>query len=120
MQLRNGVVRARTVARQRSESAVASTLSTHAVKVAYDHPTPSVPAQEWACAGGDPELFFPADDATLARAAGVCGGCALRQACLDLAVARNESGVWGGVLLADGKALDKVPVRGRPRKVAAA
>ncbi|KQY60739.1 hypothetical protein ASD11_09640 [Aeromicrobium sp. Root495] len=77
---------------------------------------PSVPAQEWACAGSDPELFFPADDTALAAAVAVCAACPLRSTCLSLATARSESGVWGGVLLESGRPLDRVPVRGRPSK----
>lgn len=95
-------------------------LNTHGVTVAYDHPMPFVPAQEWACAGRDPELFFPSDEATLAAARRVCDGCTLRDVCLSLGIARSESGVWGGALLEAGKVLDRVPVRGRPKKTVAA
>lgn len=109
----------RTVA-LRTESRTASVLTSHGVTVAYTHPTPSVPAQEWACAGGDPEQFFPSDDATLAAAVAVCGGCPLKQTCLGLGLSRAESGVWGGQLLQGGKVLDRVPVRGRPTKARSA
>lgn len=113
---------------------VETVLTTHGVTIAYEHPVPRIPArdvprgggpaqdgpaQEWACAGRDPDLFFPTDDAVLARAVAVCAGCALRELCLELALARSESGVWGGVLLQDGAALARVPRRGRPRKNAA-
>ena len=94
-------------------------LTSHGVTIAFDHPMPSVPAQEWACAGSDPELFFPSDDDALAAAVAVCAACPLRATCLELAAARSESGVWGGVLLQDGRPLDRLPVRGRPRKTAA-
>ncbi len=94
-------------------------LTTHGVTVAFTHPTPWEPAQEWACAGTDPDLFFPTDAATLAAAVAVCEPCPLKQTCLDLAVARGESGVWGGSLLQDGQVLAAVPVRGRPRRTAA-
>ncbi|MEH3033083.1 MAG: WhiB family transcriptional regulator [Aeromicrobium erythreum] len=102
-----------------SKDAAAAVLTTHGVTIAFDHPLPWAPAQEWACAGVDPELFFPADDATLAEAVRVCTTCPLRTTCADQAVARSESGVWGGQLLQDGRVLDRVPTRGRPRKTAA-
>lgn len=109
----------RTVA-LRTESRTASVLTSHGVTVAYRHPTPSAPAQEWACAGRDPEQFFPTDEATLADAVAVCGTCVLRDTCLDLGLSRAESGVWGGALLQGGKVLERVPVRGRPTKARSA
>lgn len=104
----------------RSEEAIAATLNTKSVTVAYEHPTPYVPAQEWACAGNDPGTFFPEDDETLVAAKLVCAGCGLRDTCLSLALARGESGVWGGVFLENGKVLDGIPSMGRPRKTVAA
>ncbi len=104
----------------RSEAAIAATLSTKSVTVAFEYPTPLVPAQEWACAGNDPGQFFPEDDATLAAAQNVCAGCSLKEVCLAMAVARGESGVWGGTYFENGKALDGLPVMGRPRKTVAA
>ncbi len=93
-------------------------LTSHGVTIAFAHPAPGT--AEWACAGQDPELFFPADDATLAEAAALCASCPARATCLALAEARSESGVWGGVLLSEGRHLDAVPRRGRPRKSVAA
>jgi len=63
-------------------------------------------ATDWraagACAGADPDLFFPI--ATGAVAAGqvkkalrICAGCGVRQQCLDWAMHSGEmTGVWGG------------------------
>ena len=113
METQNGRTRARTVAR--TESTVASVLTTHGVVAAFAHPTPRALADDWACAGQDPELFFPSDDGQLSAAQAVCGTCTFRDTCLALAIARSESGVWGGVLLADGTPLAAVPTRGRPR-----
>ncbi len=104
----------------RSEESAAAALNTRSATVAYEYPTPSVPAQEWACAGDDPGQFFPEDEATLAAAQLVCSGCGLREVCLSLALARGESGVWGGLFLENGKVLDGIPAKGRPRKTAAA
>ena len=101
------------------DAAATAILTSHGPTVAFEHPTPSAPAQEWACAGTDPDLFFPADQAALAAAVAVCAPCPLRATCLSLGTARSESGVWGGVLLEAGRPLDRVPVRGRPRKNAA-
>lgn len=95
---------------------MATILTSKGVTVAYSNPMPA--AKEWACASSDPDLFFPADDHTLAAAQRVCAACPLSALCLELAVARAETGVWGGVLLDRGKVLDAVPVMGRPRKAA--
>lgn len=115
----NRRTRARTVP-LRTESAATSVLTTHGVVAAFAHPTPRHGVTGWACEDEDPDLFFPTDDARLAAAQAVCAPCALRDTCLGLGTARAESGVWGGVLLAEGTPLDAVPTRGRPRKTAAA
>lgn len=101
----------------RTEDQYALILNTTAVNGAYAHPTPDV---AWACAGIDPELFFPVDDDGLAAAIAMCDGCAVRDLCRTIAVARAESGVWGGVLLAEGVPQNGVKRRGRPSKMAVA
>jgi WhiB family transcriptional regulator, redox-sensing transcriptional regulator len=63
-------------------------------------------ATEWraagACLSADPELFFPiaegsAADRQTSAALRVCAGCAVRQECLDFAMATGEAyGIWGG------------------------
>ena len=63
-------------------------------------------ATEWrassACLAADPELFFPiaegpAADGQASSALLVCAGCAVRQQCLDFAMATGEAhGIWGG------------------------
>ena len=83
---------------------------------AYEHPTPNV---EWACAGIDPDMFFPADDSALAAATAICDGCVVRTLCRTIGVARAESGVWGGVLLAEGIPQTGVKRQGRPAKAVA-
>lgn len=104
--------------RTRTEAAAQAVLTTKGATVAYRHPTPSITA--WACADADPEQFFPEDDATLALARAICAECPVRDVCRALGIARGETGVWGGVLLADGRILDRVPAMGRPRKETAA
>jgi hypothetical protein len=102
---------------RRDEDQHAKILSTGAATKAYATPTPKV---EWACAGIDPELFFPADEDGLANAIAVCGSCSFRNLCRSIGESRRESGVWGGVLLEEGKLQDGVRRRGRPAKVIAA
>lgn len=84
---------------------------------------PYIPAQrsatsvtaDWraraACGNADPGLFFPAGTAgqmvvQAERAKRVCGGCQVRAACLDWALA-NEAhvGVWGGTTEGERRAL---------------
>lgn len=101
----------------RSEDQHALILNTTAVNGAYEHPTPDV---AWACAGIDPDVFFPVDAEGLAAAVAVCDGCAVRELCRSIAMARAESGVWGGVLLAEGIPQSGVKRRGRPSKMAVA
>ncbi len=103
----------------KTEITIDALLSTKGVTVAYRHPTPRA-TTAWACAGyEDPEVFDPADQAALAEAQAVCGACAVRDLCLDLGLARDEWGVWGGVLLEGGKPIAKVRQRGRPKVTAA-
>lgn len=51
-----------------------------------------------ACAQTDPELFFPSTGEVPRDALRVCGGCEVRQPCLDYALTRGTDlvGVWGG------------------------
>lgn len=67
-----------------------------------------------ACAGHDPELFWPATVADAERAASVCRGCPLVVGCLAGAQQRREWGVWGGVLLARGRPSTELPGNVRP------
>ncbi len=102
------------------EMKIDALLSTKGVTVAYRHPTPRAATVAWACAGyANPEVFDPADEHALAEAQAVCGDCAVRLLCLDLGLAREEWGVWGGVLLEGGKPIEKVRQRGRPKVTAA-
>jgi WhiB family transcriptional regulator, redox-sensing transcriptional regulator len=50
-----------------------------------------------ACRDREPDLFFPNDSAGVEVACDVCRTCAVREACLEYAIANNiEHGVWGG------------------------
>lgn len=53
--------------------------------------------QHAACRGLDPGIFFPATDEESDAAKEVCAQCAVREACLEHALAvREKDGVWGG------------------------
>jgi WhiB family transcriptional regulator, redox-sensing transcriptional regulator len=50
-----------------------------------------------ACRDEDPDLFFPASPARVAKAKQVCAICPVQAACLDWALRyRQDYGVWGG------------------------
>ena len=49
------------------------------------------------CRGIDPEIFYPLTDDDEAEAKAICSVCAVRQACLEHALAsREKEGIWGG------------------------
>jgi len=53
--------------------------------------------QKGACRGLDPVIFYPASEEDAAEAKTVCSMCAVREACLEWALAKREQdGVWGG------------------------
>lgn len=57
-----------------------------------------------ACQGHeDPDLWFPFTEGELTRARIVCQSCPIQLLCLEVAVERKDSGVWGGVHLRNGK-----------------
>lgn len=69
-----------------------------------------------ACRGLDASVFYPedGDDALAEMAKAVCSGCAVREACLDHALAvREKAGVWGGATEADRRRM----IRQRRRSV---
>lgn len=60
--------------------------------------------QEWAkraaCADVDPELFHPDKRSTrtdIAAAKAICSHCPVAGDCLQDALSRDESGIWGGL-----------------------
>ena len=53
--------------------------------------------QRAACRGVDPDVFYPVSDDDADEAKQICGDCAVRQPCLEYALANRErDGVWGG------------------------
>lgn len=77
---------------------------TGAVLIANTHPLPRL-ATGWACAenGVDPDVFDPTDPATLREALSWCAACPLREQCFEIGSSTRGWGVWGGVLLENGK-----------------
>ena len=64
------------------------------------------------------ELFFSEQLDDIAAAKAFCGGCPVRDECLDGARERREPwGVWGGELFVNGKVVAQKRKRGRPPKV---
>ncbi|WP_375481282.1 WhiB family transcriptional regulator [uncultured Jatrophihabitans sp.] len=64
------------------------------------------PRADWreraACAGVDPELFFPVGSGIRANrqavaAKRICAGCPVIERCRDLALRRGFEGIWGGL-----------------------
>ncbi|MFB7618757.1 WhiB family transcriptional regulator [Kitasatospora sp. NPDC056181] len=71
-------------------------------------PSPEGDLPGAACAGVDPELFFPGDEDEFAdrRARQICAGCPVRDMCLALALKRGEPhGIFGGLDPAERRAL---------------
>ena len=67
----------------------------------WDVNTSEGAASNWmsvgACAGTDPEVFFPHDGMGVEVAKQVCATCTVAEPCLEYALAhRIEHGVWGG------------------------
>ena len=67
-----------------------------------------------ACAGADPDVFFPGKGNDAAGAAKrICAGCPVRVECLDYAIERPERvGVWGGKTPNERKAIRRQRRRG--------
>jgi len=65
-----------------------------------------------ACAGADPDLFFPDRGEAAFAAKRVCAGCPARELCLAHALAFHEDhGVWGGTTPSERRRLRRT--RGR-------
>jgi hypothetical protein len=59
-----------------------------------------------ACRWVDPELFFPVSDLDSEPAKRVCCACAVRDRCLEHALAARETeGIWGGLTPAERRAM---------------
>ncbi len=50
-----------------------------------------------ACRGIDPDVFYPVSDEEADEAKSICDLCAVRESCLEHALAsREREGIWGG------------------------
>lgn len=68
------------------------------------------------CEGADPDLFFPTTRDDLDEALAMCRSCPVTRQCHDFGVATASIGVWGGVLLQDGRPAGELfPVERGPR-----
>lgn len=63
------------------------------------------------CAGADSELFFP-DDGNSFDAKLICACCEVQGECLDFALTRRESGIWGGLTESERENLKRRERRG--------
>lgn len=73
-----------------------------------------------ACAGTDPEIFFPAKDGPGAEARKVCARCPVSDDCLAYALqAGEEFGIWGGLDRNERKNLRRTLQRHRSREQSA-
>lgn len=55
-------------------------------------------AERAACRGTNPDSFFVRGAAQARPAQQLCGGCGVREACLDYALTNDiDFGVWGGL-----------------------
>lgn len=72
-----------------------------------------------ACSEQDPELFFPigttgpaVEQADAAKR--ICSGCAVREECLEYAIASNQdAGIWGGLTEDERRTLKRARQRRR-------
>ena len=74
-----------------------------------------------ACSGVDSDVFFPAseeDEQAVAQAKAICAECPVQEACLQYALATNQSaGVWGGLDAGDRRRMRR-RIRDRERRKA--
>jgi hypothetical protein len=59
-------------------------------------PSTSWMAEQAACTGADPDLFFSFKDRDIQQAKAICADCPIRERCLEHAVAYEDAGTWGG------------------------
>ena len=77
--------------------------------------------EQAACSGVDSDIFFPAsedDEQATGQAKAICQECPVREACLQYALATNQSaGVWGGLDAGDRRRMRR-RIRDRERRKA--
>lgn len=65
------------------------------IALASEHPLVVPAGTQLPCTGMDPEFFYEQRHWLMARR--TCEGCPIREHCLQVAVARDEDGIWGGM-----------------------
>lgn len=88
------------------------------------HRGPGAWADSAACAGHNPEIWFPQLSKAgrhgvwqrnqLEQAKAICQGCPVREQCLTHAVDNQEAGVWGGMTETERDELRRRRKRGQP------
>lgn len=74
-------------------------------------------AKDGACAGEDPELFFPLKNDPGDTARQVCARCGVREECLAYALDADEKfGIWGGLDENQRRALRRKQAKRRSRE----
>lgn len=72
------------------------------IETAMGHIATAVTQDNWqefaVCAETGPDAFYPEPGASFAQAKKVCGGCDVRDYCLEEAIENNvRGGLWGGL-----------------------
>lgn len=82
------------------------------------------PDEDWrelaACSGADSDLFFAVaeDSPASEKAKAICAACPVQEACLQYAIATNQTdGIWGGMTATDRRRLRR-RLRDRERRQA--
>lgn len=84
-------------------------LTSPSFELATTTPFEGLAATTPACAKADPDLFDPHTMPQLAAAKAICRTCPIAAECFSVALKRGEWGVWGGVLLEEGRIREKPP-----------
>lgn len=85
------------------------TLTSPSFKLATTVPFRGLEQATPACAQADPNLFDPHTESELAAARDICAVCPIAPECLSIGFKRGEWGVWGGVLLEEGRVRETPP-----------
>ncbi len=69
-----------------------------------------------ACAQTDPDMFFPEKGGSTRNAKRICGGCDVREQCLEYALATGQQeGIWGGLAPRERRATGRMVTQPKPR-----
>jgi WhiB family redox-sensing transcriptional regulator len=80
-----------------------------------DNPRPGGWAHRAACRDTSTQLFFAADDVSVAAARRLCRSCPVRPECADYALSLPElTGIWGGMTAAERRRLRRALASSEP------